>query len=254
MISSLFTLALLAQGTTSTHSETMPQPFSAERSWQIQRIGPPTISPDGQRVVCAVTRFDMEASKGIADLWMWSSAGGEGRRLTSQASSDGSPLFSPDGARLLFVAKREGDTAPQLYVLPMDGGEAERITSVATGVAQPLWFPDGERIAFLARVWPDLTSFAEQAKRLEEREKSKSSARAWEGAPVTAWDQWIDDERERRARGADARHRLAAPAQRGAARQRALRDRARRAGARVHRRLGARAQPHPHRHLVRSAL
>lgn len=196
MNSTSLLLALLHLGAPSQSEAPMLQPFSAERSWQVQRLGAPTISSDGTRVVCSVTRFDMEESKGIADLWMWSIYGGAGRRLTTQASSDGSPQFSPDGKRVLFVSKREGDKAPQLYVIPIDGGEAERVTRVPTGVAQPLWFPDGERIAFLTRVWPDLATFEEQGKRLEEREKSKSTARAWEGAPVTAWDQWIDDERE----------------------------------------------------------
>ena len=29
-------------------------PFTAERSWQIQRIGAPTISPDGAMIIAAI--------------------------------------------------------------------------------------------------------------------------------------------------------------------------------------------------------
>ena len=38
-------------------------PFSAERSWQIQRIAAPTVSPDGKTVVAAVTRYDLKDNK-----------------------------------------------------------------------------------------------------------------------------------------------------------------------------------------------
>ncbi len=169
------------------------QPFSAERAWEIQRIAAPTISPDGLTVVAAVTRYDMAADKGLADLWSWRIDGSETRQLTTHSASESNPLFSPDGTQVLFVAQRDEDKAPQLYVLPIAGGEARRVTNVPTGVAQPMWFRDGKSIAFLSRVWIDLDTFDAQAKRLKEREEQKSKAQVWEAAIVTAWDQFVDD-------------------------------------------------------------
>ena len=110
-------------------------PFSAERSWEIQRIAGPAISPDGKTVVAAVTRYDIKDNKGLTDLWMWSTDGKVERALTTNPASDSSPLFSPDGQSLAFVSQRNGDTAPQLYVMPLAGGEATRVTNVPTGVA-----------------------------------------------------------------------------------------------------------------------
>jgi len=43
-------------------------PFSAERSWQIQRLGGPTLSPDGTKIVAPVTNYDMKEDKGLTDL------------------------------------------------------------------------------------------------------------------------------------------------------------------------------------------
>jgi len=90
-------------------------PFSAERSWQIQRIGSPTISPDGKTVVAPVTNFDMKENKGLTDLWLWSADGTMQRALTTNPASDSSPLISPDGRVLAFISQRNGDTAPQIY-------------------------------------------------------------------------------------------------------------------------------------------
>jgi dipeptidyl aminopeptidase/acylaminoacyl peptidase len=188
-----FLAALLVLNIASTAVADERVPFSAERSWQIQRIGAPAISPDGKTIVAAVTRYDLKDNKGLTDLWLWSADGKIERALTTNPASDSSPTISPDGRVLAFVSQRNGDMAPQLYLLPLAGGEPARITSVPTGVAQPMWFPDGKRIAFLSRVWADLDTMEKQAARQKERADNKSSAQAWDGGPIYYWDTWLDD-------------------------------------------------------------
>jgi dipeptidyl aminopeptidase/acylaminoacyl peptidase len=168
-------------------------PFSAERSWQIQRIGPPTITPDGKTIVAPVTSFDMKENKGLTDLWLWSADGTMQRALTTHPASDSSPLISPDGRILAFVSQRNGDTAPQVYMLPLAGGEPSRVTNVPTGVGQIKWFPDGRRIAFVSRIWADLDSMEKQGARQKERTDAKTSAQIWDGGPIYFWDTWLDD-------------------------------------------------------------
>ncbi len=169
------------------------EPFSAERSWQIQRVGSPAISPDGRTIVAPIKTYDPKENKELTDLWLWSADGSVQRALTTNPASDSSPVISPDGATVAFVSQRNADTAPQLYLMSLAGGEPARLTSVPTGVAQPKWFPDGRRIAFLSRVWSDLDTMDKQAARLKERADSKSSAQVWDGGPVYFWDTWIDD-------------------------------------------------------------
>jgi dipeptidyl aminopeptidase/acylaminoacyl peptidase len=188
-----FLAAVLALAAAGTVAAADLAPFSAERSWQIQRIGPPTVSPDGKSVVAAVTRHDMKENKGLSDLWLWSTDGKGGRALTTHQASDSSPLHSPDGQSLAFISQREGDTAPQLYLMPLGGGEPQRLTNVPTGVAQPKWFPDGKRIAFLSRVWPDLATMAQQGERQKQRAEAKTSAQIWDTGPIYFWDTWLDD-------------------------------------------------------------
>jgi len=169
------------------------EPFSAERSWQIQRIGSPAITPDGKTIVAPVTNYDMKESKGLTDLWLWSADGSVQRALTTNPASDNSPVISPDGSILAFVSQRNGDTAPQLYLMPLAGGEPARLTNVPAGVAQPKWFPDGKRIAFLSRVWVDLDGMDKQAARQKERADANSSAQIWDIGPIYFWDTWLDD-------------------------------------------------------------
>lgn len=170
------------------------RPLDIQRAWEMQRLGQPTVSPDGQWVVAPVTRTDMEKDKMTGDLWLFRSDGSGQRRLSSQASSDSSPLFSPDGQYVAFLSKRGEDEANQLYLLPMRGGEAQRLTEVPTGVSGIRWFPDSRSLAFVTRTWSDLEGWEAQGKRIKERKESKMTAKVWDNlVPVTSWDHFVDE-------------------------------------------------------------
>ncbi len=174
------------------HAQAKKVPFTVERSWQIQRIGAPTLSADGRTVIAPVTRFAMDEDKSYVDLWIWNADGSGQRRFTTDAANDGAPAISPDGRYVAFTSQRSDDKAPQLYVMPLGGGEARRLTKLATGVQSPKWFADGKRLAFVSRVFADLP-LDEQGKRLDERKDRKMTAMVWDTGPVSAWDQYLDE-------------------------------------------------------------
>src|SRR5512140_416517 len=167
--------------------------FGVDDLWAVKRVGAPVLSPDGARAAYAVTAYEGDEMKANADLWLVDVASGASRRLTANKASDTSPAFSPDGKRLAFLSKREGDAAAQLYVLPLEGGEPERLTELPTAVANPKWFPDGTRIAFLSAVVAGAESPEETKKALEKREKSPVKARTTENRLFRYWDHWLTD-------------------------------------------------------------
>jgi dipeptidyl aminopeptidase/acylaminoacyl peptidase len=174
-------------------ADTGRSPLTPELMWQLQRLASPAVSPDGKWVSVAVTTYDVKEDKGLTDLWLLSTAGGEARPLTTQDSNESNPAWSPDGKWIAFEAKRGDDENPQVYVIPTAGGEARRVTKVPTGAGTPKWFPDSQRLAFISRVWPDLKTWEEQGKRQKERRDSKVSAKIWDRAGVRFWDRWLDD-------------------------------------------------------------
>jgi dipeptidyl aminopeptidase/acylaminoacyl peptidase len=160
--------------------------------WKIERLGVPSLSPDGAQAVCALSRYDMEQNKGYGSLVLLSTFGGAPRRLTHCGEKDSEPQWSPRGDLIAFVAKREQegkkDEAPQLYVIAPDGGEARRITDIATGVSGIQWFADGKRVAFISWVWPDAKGEREIAKRHKAFKERKESAYVTEEHQWRYWD------------------------------------------------------------------
>ena len=133
------------------------KPITVDDLWQIERLGAPSLSPDGAQAVCTLSSFSMDDNKSSSALWLMSTLGGAPRRLTQTGEKDGQPAFSPRGDRIGFVAKREQqghkDETPQFYVIPVDGGEARRLGDVPTGVEAFRWCPDGRRVVLVSWVW-----------------------------------------------------------------------------------------------------
>ncbi len=75
-----------------------------------------------------------------------------------------SPRFSPDGSRIAFLSRREGDKNTQVWVIPVDGGEAVKVTDSPTSVKTFRWHPGGNMIAYVAT-----TEESEREKELEEK-------------------------------------------------------------------------------------
>jgi dipeptidyl aminopeptidase/acylaminoacyl peptidase len=174
-------------------------PFTVDSLWQLQRIGAPSLCPDGAQSVVSVTRHDMAHNRSHSALWLLSTLGGAPRALTHCGDKDGQPAWSPQGDLIAFVARREQqgskDEEPQLYLIAPDGGEARRAAALPTGVEAFKWFPDGRRIAFIAWVWPDERGAKAQAQRMKAWRERKETAYATSQALYRFWDRNLPQDR-----------------------------------------------------------
>ena len=171
------------------------KPITVDDLWKMERLGNPSLSPDGAHAVVAVSRYSMEQNKGSSALWLLSTLGGAPRQLTACGDKDGQPRYSPRGDRIGFTAKREQegrkDEEPQFYVIAPDGGEARRCGEVATGVEAFKWCPDGERIVFVSWVWPELKGQKAQAQALKEFKERKETAYVTDQSYYRYWDHFV---------------------------------------------------------------
>ncbi len=170
-------------------------PVTHEALWLMKRVGSPVPSPDGKRVVFTVTSPAYDPKDQTSDLWIRSlEDGAPPRQITFTRGAEGDVAWSPDSRRLAFTAKREGDEAPQVYVLDLaGGGEAQRITDAALGADAPRWSPDGTRLLYVSEVWPGARTEAENRAATRERKDRKYNVRAYDAYPVRHWDHWLGE-------------------------------------------------------------
>ncbi|MDE1928831.1 MAG: S9 family peptidase [Burkholderiales bacterium] len=171
---------------------TKKRPITVEDLWKIERLGSPSLSPDGAQLALALMRPSMEDNKSASSLWLLSTLGGAPRQLTHCGDKDGAPRWSPRGDRIAFTARREQDgrkdDETQIYLIAPDGGEAQRAAEVATGVEAFRWCPDGKRLLFASWVWPDAKGAKAQAARHKAFKERKESGYATSEAYYRHWD------------------------------------------------------------------
>jgi Tol biopolymer transport system component/DNA-binding winged helix-turn-helix (wHTH) protein len=91
----------------------------------------PRFSPDGKQVAYWVGAPNVAtAILGAGTLWVVPATGGPARRLGTEFTNARSPIWSPDGAHLLFVgytsSKAYERSAIDWWLIPVNGGQAVR--------------------------------------------------------------------------------------------------------------------------------
>ena len=100
-------------------------------------------SPDRTRIAFSSNRA------GSYDLYVMDADGRDVRRLTVDAGSEGDPVWTPDGSRILYTAAPPAGT-PQVMSIRPDGRDARPVAVSAGANRGPEVSPDGRRVAFVS--------------------------------------------------------------------------------------------------------
>ncbi|WP_302997387.1 S41 family peptidase [Paramuribaculum intestinale] len=96
------------------------------------------ISPDGSQIAFTY--------KG--DIYKVDAKGGKAERLTTLASYESRPVWSPDGKQIAFASDRNG--GQDVFIMPATGGSATQLTFNSANEIPEAFTPDGKSVLFSA--------------------------------------------------------------------------------------------------------
>ena len=170
-----------------------PHSFNVLDLITMQRISDPQVSPDGRQVVFVLRTTDLDANRGLNDLWMVNTDGSGIRRLTSHPAADFNPRWSPCGKRIWFLSTRSGSV--QIWYISPSGGEAVQFSHFPLDVGNLIVSPYGDFLAITAEVFPEKGCMTDTKNRLNEREDNPATGLIYDRLFVRHWDTWKDGRR-----------------------------------------------------------
>jgi dipeptidyl aminopeptidase/acylaminoacyl peptidase len=130
------------------------EPIRVTDLTRIRSIGTIAASPDGKKVVYAVTAIEPDKKDDeynyVNQLWLADLQGNSKPVPLTSKENAGQPTWSPDGNQIAFVRTMDGK--PQIFLLPLNGGEAKQLTTFRYGATNPQFSPDGKQLLFSASV------------------------------------------------------------------------------------------------------
>ena len=171
----------------------LAEAFTAEHLVRLDRVGPPSLSPDGAQMVYTIRKTDMEANKGSHDIWWTGVADADTRRLTSHSANDTEPAWSPDGKSVYFLSSRSESS--QVWRIAIDGGEAEQVTDLPLDVGTFRLAATNDRLVVSLSVYLDCEDLKCTRDRDKVKEDGKTTGTGYDQIFVRHWDHWLTEKR-----------------------------------------------------------
>jgi TolB protein len=126
-----------------------------DRKSRLMKVGSAQVGSDG--VVLGEGEYPTVNQSGQLAFKGWGNSG-SGLRLAApnltniqtitDSDQDTAPALSPDGDRMAFMSRRDGNW--EIYIINADGSGLQRLTENPAQDGLPTWSPDGRAIAFVS--------------------------------------------------------------------------------------------------------
>ena len=176
---------IIAIDTSLTQEEIAKGILTPEIMWKFGRVGSPVLSPDGSQLVYPVSYYNLAANKGVTNLYLLSSKGGEPKKITNERGNESNAVWSKDGKHLYFISTRE--SGAQIWKYTLINEEIRKVTSIEGGINGFQIAPDESKIVYAADVKMEKVTGKELYPEMD-----KSNVMIYDSLMYRHWDYWED--------------------------------------------------------------
>ena len=158
----------------------------------MDRVSSPVLSPDGKRVVYAVSSVDYDANKSSTSLWVANVDGsGDARKLPISEGGASNPEWAPDGRSIYFTSSRGGSN--QVWRTDAEGNAAAQVTMLPVSVSGFRIAPDGRSLVLGISVFVDCDTL--ECTKTRGDTAAKDTQTVYDELPLRVFDRWYDNKK-----------------------------------------------------------
>ena len=168
-----------------------PEFTSTDRAFTIDalealgRVSDVKVSPDGKKVLFAISYESVEKNASNADLYVMDIDGSNLTRLSRTAKSESNFSWIDGGEKIAFTYPFNG--TPQIFVMNADGSGRRPVSNIEKGVEGFLFSPDGKRVVVISTV-----KYSHPASELYP-DLPEATGRVIDDLLYKHWDEWVTE-------------------------------------------------------------
>ena len=124
--------------------------MTPEALWAMGRVGNPTVSPNGEKILYGISYYSVEHNKSHHTINIMNADGSEKKNLTTTASSETSATWIKNGEKIAFLSSESGSS--QVWEMNPDGSERKQLTNDKSDIEGFLFSPDEKQVILVKRI------------------------------------------------------------------------------------------------------
>ena len=124
--------------------------MTPEALWAMGRVGSPTVSPDGNKILYGISYYSVEQNKSHHTINIMNADGSDKTLLTTTAANETGATWIKGGSKIAFLSNEGGSN--QVWEMNPDGSGRKQLTNSSSDIEGFLFSPCEAKVILIKRV------------------------------------------------------------------------------------------------------
>lgn len=124
--------------------------MTPEALWAMGRVGTPTVSPTGEKIIYGISYYSVEQNKSHHTINIMNADGSEKALLTTTAANETGATWIKGGSKIAFLSNESGSN--QVWEMNPDGSGRKQLTNSSSDIEGFLFSPCETKVILVKRV------------------------------------------------------------------------------------------------------